>query len=275
MLDGTMDGAGLDLARTMRSGQFFRYKESDEGASVVFLVLTEGKAIRLTQSHTGAPINYSGASKEFIARFLGLTKGQDVTVMRLKDDPLIAPLIAKYPGVRIMRADPHETIIGFICSTQSNIPKIRMNMERIAELAGRTVDGHRHLPLPGTPLDIEAIRNAKTGYRAPYIAASNAMLTKGFLDTLRSAPYREAHAMLQTLPGVGPKVADCVCLYALGHHEAFPVDVHIGRAMKKAFPRSRLGTPEKARRFAQQRWGKDAGLAQQYLFEHARAGGFG
>ena len=38
--------------------------------------------------------------------------------------------------------------------------------------------------------------------------------------------YRKAHEQLLELQGVGPKVADCVCLMGLGWGEAVPVDTH-------------------------------------------------
>ena len=38
--------------------------------------------------------------------------------------------------------------------------------------------------------------------------------------------YHRAHEELLALQGVGPKVADCVCLMGLGWGEAIPVDTH-------------------------------------------------
>ena len=39
----------------------------------------------------------------------------------------------------------------------------------------------------------------------------------------------DAWQLLQQFPGVGGKVADCVCLMGLGHMQAVPVDVHVSR----------------------------------------------
>ncbi|CAJ0942441.1 unnamed protein product [Ranitomeya imitator] len=54
-----------------------------------------------------------------------------------------------------------------------------------------------------------------------------------WLDTLRLAPYEEAKSALCALPGVGAKVADCVCLMALDKPEAVPVDTHVWQIAKR------------------------------------------
>ncbi|MBI3979948.1 MAG: endonuclease III [Chloroflexi bacterium] len=48
------------------------------------------------------------------------------------------------------------------------------------------------------------------------------------LDFLRELPLAEARAWLRALPGVGPKTAACVLLFALGK-PALPVDTHVHR----------------------------------------------
>ena len=48
-----------------------------------------------------------------------------------------------------------------------------------------------------------------------------------WLRGLREAPYQEASEALCALPGVGPKVAACVCLFSLDKHAAIPVDTHV------------------------------------------------
>jgi endonuclease III len=52
------------------------------------------------------------------------------------------------------------------------------------------------------------------------------------LEFLRDLPPEEARAWLRALPGVGPKTAACVLLFALGR-EAMPVDTHVERVAKR------------------------------------------
>ena len=52
------------------------------------------------------------------------------------------------------------------------------------------------------------------------------------LDFLRRLPMPEAKRWLTSLPGVGPKTAACVLLFALGR-PALPVDTHVERVAKR------------------------------------------
>ena len=110
------------------------------------------------------------------------------------------------------------------------------------------------MPSPSVLIDpsVEShLRQLGFGYRAKYLHQTAVMVAKdhgaGWLDSLRNPEspvmgckasdagemlpggregYRKAHEELLTLQGVGPKVADCVCLMGLGWGEAVPVDTH-------------------------------------------------
>lgn len=248
---GSVLAENFDLARTVESGQFFLYEKEGQG----FLCTTQGKEIRIAQH--GDEVRFSGCTPEFLVRFLGLGRREPPC------DPVLAPILEEYAGLKVMSLDLHETILSFIVSSNSNIPKIKRSLRLLCEALGRW-------PLPGEHLDEGMLRRTGMGYRAPYFASTNARLSAQFLRELERLGYEQAHALLRTLPGVGPKVADCICLFALGHGEAFPVDVHIHRAMRRLFPRSRLATPARAKAFAQRRWGEEAGISQQFIFEWAR-----
>ena len=76
-------------------------------------------------------------------------------------------------------------------------------------------------------------------------------------------PYKKAHAALLTLPGVGVKVADCVCLFGLHKLDAFPIDTHIRQMLDAHYKRG----------FPMRRYKGFAGVLQQYAFYYELYGG--
>jgi N-glycosylase/DNA lyase len=91
------------------------------------------------------------------------------------------------------------------------------------------------------------------------------------LDELPRLTCDEARAELIKLPGVGPKIADCVLLFAGGFQEAFPIDVWILKALKELyFAKKRNVTPKRIREFSDKYFGPNGGYAQQYLFHYMR-----
>ncbi|MCJ1391695.1 8-oxoguanine glycosylase ogg1 [Xylographa bjoerkii] len=164
----------------------------------------------------------------------------------------------KFAGVRILRQDAWEALVGFICSSNNNIIRISQMMEKLCvhygPLIGR-VDATPYYDMPSparlTGPKVEGhLRELGFGYRAKYLHQTAIMITQqdaGWLDSLRNPEspilgharscagdmlpggregYRTAHEQLLALQGVGPKVADCVCLMGLGWGEAVPVDTH-------------------------------------------------
>lgn len=90
---------------------------------------------------------------------------------------------------------------------------------------------------------------------------------------LPQCTYKEAHEQLLQLAGVGPKVADCVCLMGLGWGEAVPVDTHVWQIAQRdyKFGKTKTKTFNKAMYDAvgdhfRELWGKYAGWAHSVLF---------
>ena len=116
------------------------------------------------------------------------------------------------------------------------------------------------------------LRACKMGFRAPHLLAAARRIADGKFDLkrLRRLPLAEAREELMKLHGVGDKIADCVLLFACGFDSAFPVDVWVGRALRKLyFPRRRV-TARQLQDFAATHFGPHAGYAQQYLFHYMR-----
>jgi len=96
------------------------------------------------------------------------------------------------------------------------------------------------------------------------------MVNDAFFIKLKKKKYEDAMNALIELPGVGEKVANCICLFSLGKTEAFPVDVWIQRMMTKIYFNGKKTKMKDIKKFAEKRWGKLAGYAQQFLYHWGR-----
>lgn len=131
-----------------------------------------------------------------------------------------------------------------------------------------------------------SLRRLGLGYRAAYIrGAAKALLKEGGeafllgLQRSRGTSLNEARTALCRLPGIGPKVADCVAFFALGHHDCIPVDVHVWRITTRDYDptlrKAKSLTPavyEQVGQAWRSRFGEYAGWAHSLLFGAEVAG---
>lgn len=199
-------------------------------------------------------------------------------------DASIARLIENYGGMRLLRQDPWECTVAYLCSANNNIRQISSIVERIAaefgdpvELAGEV---RRVFPLPEQVAHDDSgnrLFSMRLGLkRAPNIVAAARSVISGEIDlhALRAAPYVSVKRGIRKLPGVGHKIADCIALFSLDKLEAFPVDVHIGRALAgwpdSPFPSGARGLADRQYAtvvsWAQDKFGSHAGYAGQLMF---------
>ena len=162
-------------------------------------------------------------------------------------------------GLRVLRQPAWETLVSFILSANNNVGRITALVEKLSKQYGTRVEwaGRALHALPTAEQLSQAteaeLRALGCGYRAPFL-----------VDTA-------ARVAVTSLKGVGDKVADCVCLFGLGHTCAFPVDVWVERLLIAWFDMGGLTRKQMARR-AGELLGDEAGLIQQYLFHCARLG---
>ena len=168
-------------------------------------------------------------------------------------------------GIRILRQDTWEMIITFILSQQNNIPRIKGLIRTLGERYGErreTPDGRIYYTFPRaeklSQATEEELRELKLGYRSKYICQTAKMIAGGEidLDALKEMEYTEARTELMRLSGIGGKVADCICLFALHQMDAFPVDTHIKKVLECHYPDG----------FPFERYKGCAGVMQQYIF---------
>lgn len=156
-------------------------------------------------------------------------------------------------------------IVSFLISQQNNIVRIRRCIRNICEVYGEEKRNERGEVYHAFPrpealafLDEDELKSCNLGYRSKYVvrAARSVVSGETDLDAVEKMPYSRARQELLKLYGVGEKVADCICLFALHHLQAFPVDTHIHQAMEAHY---RRGFPNRRYRGAQ-------GVMQQYIF---------
>ena len=252
----------FDLRHTVESGQIFRFKPENDG----YRISHADKSFFVRQQ--GNELVYSSVSPRWITHFFSLDRDMHTIYSQIGTDKHVARAVQRFPGLRIIRQDPWECTIGFLCSSASNIPKIKMNMELLCKQFGDEKTGR--FPLPGHIDDLSRIASTKVGFRAKYVHAANSLLNHQRLASLRKLSYPSAKEKLMNVPGIGEKIADCILLFSLGFDAAFPVDTWVLKSMSRLYFNSRKVSSEQIRSFAAQRFGTYAGWAQQYLFHAER-----
>ncbi|NXO61843.1 OGG1 lyase, partial [Phainopepla nitens] len=195
-------------------------------------------------------------------------------------DPQFRKVAGDFPGVRVLRQDPVECLFSFICTSNNHISRITAMIERLCQAFGRRLCCLDSRPFHAFPTlsaltgaDAEArLRALGFGYRAKFVSGSARAIAEGLgaegLCQLRTAPYAEARRVLCALPGVGAKVADCVCLLSLDKAEAVPVDTHVWHIARQRYGVALGGkslTPRAYQEigdFFRGLWGPRAGWAQ-------------
>lgn len=281
----------FNLEHALQCGQVLRWeKKGDWWYGVV-----DENVIKIKES--GGKLSFFTFPEEldmgFITNYFRLDDDLPHILSQIKKDPNMAKVIQKFSGLRIIRQNPWECLISYICATFKNIPAIENTILCLSKRFGRKIhfDGYEFytFPEPSTlaKTSLSELRNCGLGYRAEYLLRTSQLINKGRFDleSLRKLNYENAKKKLRTLPGVGPKVADCVLLFSLDKLDAFAVDVWLKRAILEFYPQyfdpsfvekvyNKKSITDREydeiNSFARKYFGKYSGYAQQYLFYYKR-----
>ncbi|MCL2571960.1 MAG: DNA-3-methyladenine glycosylase 2 family protein [Defluviitaleaceae bacterium] len=252
----------FDLAQILDCGQCFRWEADEAG----YTGIAHGRRLKL-RLMDGNLVFVDVSIDEYEALwkdYLDLGRDYGAILQDYSADSSLLAATAFSPGIRVMCQDPWETLITFILSQNSNIPRIKKMVDGLCRRFGEELAaGGYTFPAPEalahlTPEDLSSI---KPGYRAPYIIDAARQVASGYisLDGLKSQSTDDIRKALLRIHGVGPKVADCVLLFGFSRVEVCPMDVWMKRVMSKLYPD---GFPEGLM--------ATAGIAQQYLFHYGR-----
>lgn len=277
------DLENFEPSHIFKCGQAFRWTEEEDGS---FTDVAYGKIINISREEDKVIIkNANKADFENIWRdYFDINRDYSVLREELSFDEVLKEALEYGYGIRILNQEPFETIITFIISANNQIPRIKKSVEVISKLYGKKIGEYKGVEYYSFPnaeelskATEEELRNiAKVGFRDKRIIEASKMIRDGEIniDSLFTLPINEAREELMKLPGVGPKVADCVLLFAFKREESFPVDVWIKRVMEELYLKGETKKSmiaDEGRRI----FGKNAGIAQQYLFFYGRENNLG
>ncbi|PMB74133.1 8-oxoguanine DNA glycosylase [Candidatus Bathyarchaeota archaeon] len=277
----------FDLDLTLCCGQAFRWEKIGDW----WYGIVKGKPLKVRQK--GNLLEFENTSQKFIENYFRLGDDLQTILTQIAKDKHMEKAVKTLKGLRVLRQDPWECLIAYICATYKNIPAIKQMLFNIAKNFGEktVLDGYTFYTFPTAEklakANLKELAECGLGYRAKYVSETAKKVANGEveIESLKEKSYEKVRETLLTLRGVGLKVADCVSLFALEKLEAFPVDVWIKRAILKHyanhFEKEFIGKIslkksltkadyERLSLFGRNYFGVYAGYAQEYLFHFER-----
>ncbi|NLK63725.1 MAG: 8-oxoguanine DNA glycosylase [Tissierellia bacterium] len=268
------DVKDFDVKHIFECGQCFRWNREDDGS---YTGVVKNKVINVLQE--GTTVEFRNIDDfEIIKNYFDLDTDYGVVKNILNTDEIMQEATKFGSGIRILNQDEWETMISFMISANNRIPMIKRVIENLSACFGEFICNFRGKDYYSFPTaerlsaaPVEKILECKAGFRSPRIkeAARRFLSEKEVIYNIRNMTYDEGLAYLKTYSGIGDKVANCILLFSMRHFATFPVDVWIRRVMQTLYL-SKDTKDEDIKKFAEEKFGKFSGLAQQYLFYYAR-----
>lgn len=267
----TFPGEYFSPQATLECGQVFRYVRDEQG----YFFLSGDKACLLSRSDGVTRLLCEDGEEDYFASLFDLKTDYARLVEEAKrfGVPFLTRAAEFSKGLRILRQEKTECLLSFVLSQQNNIPRIRKMLFALCAALGekKRFAGREYHAFPSLEAmaekDESFYRELGFGYRAKYIPADVKRLREeGVSRALSGEALKKA---LVAYPGIGNKVADCIALFAFHDAQAFPVDTWVKKLYREDFG-GKETDPDKINRFFTQKFGKHAGIFQQYMFYYKR-----
>ncbi|MDO5027390.1 MAG: DNA glycosylase [Tissierellia bacterium] len=276
----------FNLSHIFENGQAFRWDKTPQDS---YIVVHAGKVAEFLMDQDDL-IALNVSEKDFIEiwhPYFNLDTDYDYIKEKLRatkayqlNDSLKEALDFAY-GLRILKQDRFEMIISFIISANNRIPQIKRCINLLSENYGDFIcqyKGKNYYAFPRPDQlafqDPERLKEVtRVGFRNTRIIEAS----KRYLERPQDFDDKDLLSLkekLIDLPGVGPKVMDCILLFGYGVEETFPIDVWVKRLMEHLYIKESLPN-KKILAYARELFGDYLGHAQQYLFYYARENSIG
>ncbi|MEM2118821.1 MAG: DNA glycosylase [Candidatus Bathyarchaeia archaeon] len=278
----------FNLDATLCCGQAFRWTKHEGW----WYGVVEGNVIKIRQA--GQKLEFENADADFVKNYFSLDHDLPAIFLQICKDEHIKKAIETFKGLRILRQEPWECLISYVCATYKNVSAIACMLQNLSQKFGEELffENKKFYAFPTTEslanASIRDLEDCGLGFRAKYVSEVVKLVNRGLFDLerLKTLTFEEARNELLSLRGVGMKVADCILLFSLEKLEAFPVDVWVRRALLRHysshFPKEFVEKMLKEKTlnktgylklslFGQKYFGRYAGYAQEYLYHYERS----
>lgn len=264
-------------------GQCFRWNLEEDGS---YTGIVGENVLNIKKEQNNIIINgmYKDNAKDVVKKYFDLDTNYEQIKKKLSAiDDNMKTSIEYGNGIRILYQDVWEALISFIISANNNIPRIKGIIERISKKYGKEIiwnnKSYYTFPTPEelSKATVTDLRDLGLGFRDTRVFQTTLMVKNNNINIYELEKIQDVETIREELlkfPGVGPKVADCIMLFSMKKYEVFPIDVWVKRVMTELYFNKEINTKKvkinpdnkKILKYAENKFGKLAGLAQQYLF---------
>jgi N-glycosylase/DNA lyase len=261
------DATYFNPTDVLECGQIFRFEPFKDG----YKVFSADKACYIHSD--GVKTTVESEHPNYFYHYFDLERDYSKLVEKAKsfNIPMLNDAVEKGKGIRILNQNSEEMIYSFIISQNNNIPRIKGIISRICAGVGKKREfmGEDYYTFPTSSAlaqqSAEYYKSLGAGYRDSFIFETANRITAEGIEHLKNLNANELKKQLLTYKGIGPKVADCVCLFGFGKADSFPVDTWIEKIYREDF-NGTLTDRNKINAYFTSMFGEYSGYIQQYLF---------
>ena len=252
----------LNLYTTLLGGQAFNWEYNNDK----YYGFTHNGLIIIDNRGSIQQINENMDMNKYLGKDLDLEKIKK----EINKDKYINQAIKKIKDITILKQDFYITTTSYILATNKNIPAIRKSIKTLSNILGNPIVGTDYKTFPSiqslSKSSIQDLQKASIGYRASYLKETSKLLSEIQIPHNKG----DIQKLLISLPGIGPKVADCILLYSLGYLDTVPIDRWMFNIAKNVYNVKFTKNSDISKWYSEY-FGTYAGVAGQYLFEYYRS----
>ncbi len=259
------DLTDFNILHILECGQIFRYSIDGENAVIY------SKDIKIEVKKVEDTVQIISNDLDYAENFFDLKTNYKKIKNFLNSFEILSSAIKFGYGIRILNNDLFEMIVEFIISANNNIPRIKKSIEYLCEHFGKNLGDYYAFPslLDLKKASVEDYKKAGLGYRAEQLFDTINKLSQTDLDAFYEKSNDNKRKFLLSLKGIGPKVCNCIMLFACHDTESFPVDTWIKKVYND-ITKENENNAKIIERKLKDMFKDYSGYAQQYFFYYYR-----